>query len=165
MLKDSYGLNLEELISSINEDLADLHTSNSVGLPTFVAHSPISVAIKTDMGWRTTNLMGDTVTLIGLRIGIKAVICQFLNGYSSPLNCYPGFDGVGLIEIGLAKSEASLSDFKEWLLIQIDLECYLSEYIEKHELDVGHFKKNKVKKVSVERNKIERPADTLWGSW
>lgn len=127
-------------------------------VPAFTPVGPFKgIAVMTDKGWRTSSLIGDeTLMLKKAKMGkSKKILFEFEmavnQGAPAPH-----------VELSLEKAEAHLADFREYLMMGLNLDCYLSEalLIRKNAETIEEKKAvNRVEEVE-RREKTEN-----WGSW
>lgn len=154
-------LTVEGLIEIINQHMKELFSGEA--LPVFQTSASSNFSVVTEDGWRTKPFIsGCNLYFSGMRVGARDnVICVFATSGNGAVY---GDRDVGIVEMSLDKAEELLSDFKEWMLVEVDIECYLSEYISlycKKEIKIDENIKTQVEV----KKKVRRSENKIWGSW
>ncbi|MBE0438099.1 MAG: hypothetical protein IBX56_20150 [Methylomicrobium sp.] len=154
-------LTAERLVHIINQHMMESFSGETLSV--FQVSASSNFSVLTEHGWRTKPFIsGRNLYFSGMRVGARDnVICVFA---TSGNDAVYGDRGVGIVEMPLDKAEECLPDFKEWMLIEVDIECYLSEYISlycKKEMKVDE----NIKMQTEVEKKIRRSGNKIWGSW
>lgn len=143
---------LEELCRELNGVIAE-------DTPAFTPNGPFKKAAGKNVSgqWLTINLLNDD-TLILREAKLNKAGNRLIFNFTSPTTGYEA------VEMALEVAETHLSDFKEYVMMALDTEAYLSEVILTAKANKLRTDRMYQEAIAAE-DAARHSKNLLWGSW